>query len=46
MAGNLRKCCETFIEKSWVGEGKLELLEAWLEDLRMIGRDSGAATGP
>jgi hypothetical protein len=46
MAGNLRKCYETLIEKSWIGEGELQLLEAWLEDLRMIGRDSGVATGP
>jgi hypothetical protein len=27
MGGNLRECYETLIEKSWVGEGKLELLE-------------------
>ena len=46
MAGDLRKCCETLIEKSCVGENKLQLLEAWLEDLTMIGRDSDAATGP
>jgi hypothetical protein len=36
-AGNLRQCYETLIEKSWVGEDQLQLLEACLE-----GRDSGA----
>jgi hypothetical protein len=45
MARNLQKCYETLIEKSWVGEDQLQLLEAWLEDLRMIGRDSGVAIG-
>ena len=42
MAGNLRQCYETLIEKSRVGEDQLQLLEAWLADLRMISRDSGA----
>ena len=42
MAGNLQQCYETLIEKSWVGEDQLQLLEAWLAGLRMIGRNSGA----
>jgi hypothetical protein len=42
MAGNLRQYYETLINKSWVGADQLQLLEGWLADLRMIGRENRA----
>ncbi len=37
MADNLRKCYRMLVEKLWVGEGELPLLEAWLSDLQKLG---------
>lgn len=35
---NLRTCYRALVSNGWVGEGELELLDAWLADLAAVGR--------
>ncbi len=37
LGANLRTCYEKLVEQKWVGEQELELVDAWLADLRAIG---------
>jgi hypothetical protein len=40
LADNLRACYARLVERKWVGEPELELLDSWLADARAI--DAGA----
>jgi hypothetical protein len=37
IAANLLACYETLVEREWVGERELTLVEAWIADLRSLG---------
>ena len=41
---NLRRCYEMLVARGWVGEGELELVDAWLADLSAITRSGIRST--
>jgi hypothetical protein len=38
---NMRRCYELMVEKNWVGDKELELLDAWIDDIAKLKHEQG-----